>query len=105
MVVLFSEDPARWRQGYIQYAQTTVSRPPAAQQNRPIDFAWVEPGSKTLQLSRMVPGRYLIMAIPQPEVDNPTHPRILERLRRFAVPITLIGGATAKVDLRVTRVR
>ena len=51
----------------------------------------------------VVPGRYLVAAVPNPEVMNPTDRAILERLRSIAVPVTLVAGETPKVEVRVSR--
>lgn len=51
----------------------------------------------------MVPGRYLVAAVPNPGVMFPTERDILERLRPLAVPVTLVAGETAKVELPVSR--
>lgn len=99
LVVLFSEDPARWHPGYLQ--QTTVHAS-APQSTGAADPRQPEPPSP-LHLQRMVPGRYLIAAIPDPEMINPADRRMLEKLRPLAVPVTLVAGKTAKVDVRVAR--
>ena len=57
----------------------------------------------TFLLGSVVPGRYLIAAVPNPEVMAPTERGILERLRPLAVPVTLVAGETVKAELRVSR--
>jgi hypothetical protein len=44
----------------------------------------------------VVPGRYLVAAVPNPGVPFPTDRDILERLRPLAVPVTLVAGEMAK---------
>jgi hypothetical protein len=56
----------------------------------------------TFALGSVVPGRYLIAAVPSPGVGYPTEPAILERLRPLAVPVTLVAGETVKVEVRVS---
>ena len=57
----------------------------------------------TFSLGPVVPGRYLIAAVPSPEVVIPSEPAVLERLRPLAVPVTLVAGETAKVEVSVSR--
>jgi hypothetical protein len=95
LVVLFSEDPARWHQGFLQYARTTVS---------PVSDGVGTPPSATMRLIRMPPGRYLIAAIHEDvEVADPTQVSVLERLRPVATPVTLVAGQTAKVTMAVAK--
>jgi hypothetical protein len=49
------------------------------------------------------PGRYLIAAVPSPQIIVPTEPAVVERLRPLAVPVTLVAGETAKVEVPVSR--
>lgn len=86
LVVLFAEDPQQWHQGFLQYSRSTVGR----------DVVHVN-------LGRMVPGRYLAVAVPDPAINYPTDARVLERLRKFAVPVTLIDGEVVKATLTVTQ--
>ena len=101
--MLFSEDPARWHAGSVRYTgvQATAEMPlqPAAAGGavRRAGRAF------TFLLGPVVPGRYLIAAVPSPGVMYPTDPAILERLRPLAVPITLVAGETPKVEVRVSR--
>lgn len=57
----------------------------------------------TFALGPVVPGRYLVAAVPNPGVMFPTERDILERLRPLAVPVTLVSGATVNVEVRVSR--
>jgi hypothetical protein len=58
----------------------------------------------TFRLGSVVPGRYLVAAVPIPGgLMYPTARAVLERLRPLAVPVTLVAGETAKVDVRVSR--
>ena len=101
LVVLFADDPERWHAGWLHYTTIQASaempvRPASANGGRP-ERAF------TLRLGPVVPGRYLIAAVPNPEVTNPTQPAVLERLRALAVPVTLAGGETTKVEVRIRR--
>jgi hypothetical protein len=51
----------------------------------------------------MVPGRYRIIAIPDPEISYPEDTTILEKLRPFATLVTLVDGQTAKINLDVAK--
>ena len=63
------------------------------------------PSGRTFRFSLgpVIPGRYLIAAVPSPEVMDATEPAILERLRPFAVPVTLVADQTVRVEVSVTR--
>jgi hypothetical protein len=103
LVMLFSEDPARWHAGSVQYTaiQATTEMPvqPAAG-GGPVR----RPGRAfTFRLGSVVPGRYLIAAVPSPGVMYPTEPAILERLRPLAVPVTLVAGEMVNIEVRVSR--
>jgi hypothetical protein len=103
LVMLFSEDPARWHSGSVQYTaiQATREMPvqPAAARG-----AVRRPGRAfTFALGSVVPGRYLIAAVPSFGVMYPTEPAILERLRPLAVPVTLVAGETVRVEVGVSR--
>jgi hypothetical protein len=93
LLILFAEDPKRWHEGSIQYTRTAA--PPVS------DGAGIPP-SATTRLTRMAPGRYFIAAIHDIDI-HPTDVGVLEKLRPLAVPITLIGGQTAKVTVPVAR--
>ena len=104
LVMLFSEDSARWHAGSVQYTsiQATTEMPvqPAA------TTGGADRGSGrafTFSLGSVVPGRYLIAAVPSPRVMYPTESAILERLRPLAVPVTLVAGEAVKVEVRVSR--
>ena len=101
LVILFSDDSARWHPGSLQYTviQATKEMPLAAAAG-----GAGRPGRVfTFQLGGVVPGRYLIAALPNPGVMFPTERAILERLRPLAVPVTLVAGERAKVALAVRR--
>ena len=105
LVVLFSEDPARWHAGAgsVQYTaiQSTTEMPV---QPAPAGGGIRRPRrSFTFLLGQVVPGRYLIAAVPSPDVMYPTERGILERLRPIAVPVTLVAGETPKVEVGVSR--
>jgi hypothetical protein len=103
LVILFSEDSARWHAGSEQYTtiQATAEMPvqPAARGGA------VRGGGRafTFRLGSVVPGRYLIAAVPSPGVMYPTESAILERLRPLGVPVTLVAGETPQVEVRVSR--
>ena len=94
LVVLFSEDPKRWHQGFIQYARTSASRVSAGARALP---------SVRTRLIRMPPGQYLIAAIHDDEISYPTELGVLETLRPLATPVTLVAGQTANVRLGVVK--
>jgi hypothetical protein len=56
-----------------------------------------------MTLPPMVPGRYRIIAIPDPEISYPEDTTILEKLRPFATLVTLVDGQTAKINLDVAK--
>ena len=56
------------------------------------------------RFSRMVPGRYLLVAIHDLDLSYPTDMRVLEKLRPLAVPITLAEGQTAKASVGLANV-
>ena len=103
--MLFSENPTRWHAGYgsVQYTaiQATTEMPllPAAAGGgvRRAGRAF------TFLHGPAVPGRYLIVAVPSPDVMHPTDRAILERCVRIAVPVTLVAGETPKVEVPVSR--
>lgn len=100
LVVLFSEDSDRWHPGSVQH---TAIRATAEMPVRPAG-ADRRPGRAfTFKLGPVVPGRYLVAAVPSPGGMFPTEPGILERLRPIAVPVTLVAGETVKVEVRVVR--
>ncbi len=54
---------------------------------------------------RMVPGRYLVVAIPDSGLDHPTDPQLLEKLEPYAVPVTLTAPQPATIALKIARVQ
>jgi hypothetical protein len=102
LVMLFSEDATRWHAGSVQYTAIQATREMPVQPTA--GDAVRRPGRAfTFLLGSVVPGRYLIAALPSPGVMYPTERGILERLRPLAVPVTLVAGETAKVEVRVSR--
>lgn len=101
LVILFSEDSTRWHAGSLQY---TVIEASAEMRLQATAAGASSPGRVfAFSLGPVVPGRYLVAAVPNPGVMFPTERDILERLRPLAVPVTLVGGETAKVELPVSR--
>jgi len=101
LVILFSEDPTRWHAGSLQY---TVIEASTEMRLQATAAGARGPGRVfTFSLGPVVPGRYLVAAVPNPGVMFPTERDILERLRPLAVPVTLVTGETAKVELPVSR--
>lgn len=103
LVMLFPEDPARWHAGWLTYTAIQSSKEMAAQ---PVAAGRVtRPSGRTFtfSLGPVIPGRYLIAAVPSPDVMDAKQPAILERLRLFAVPVTLVADQTVKVEVPVTR--
>jgi hypothetical protein len=101
LVVLFSEDSTRWHAGSLQYTVIEAS-PETPVQKRA--GAGGGPGRVfTFLLGPVVPGRYLVAAVPNPGVLFPTERDILERLRPLGVPVTLVQGETVKVEVGVSR--
>lgn len=102
LVMLFAEDAARWHSGSLQYTAIQANAEMA------VDSAATGRGHLgrkfTFQLGPVVPGRYLVAAVPSPDgIVNPTDRAILERLRPIAVPVTLVAGQTPKIEVRVSR--
>jgi hypothetical protein len=100
LVIVFSEDSTRWHAGSLQYTVIEASA------EMPLATAAGAGGPGrvfTFSLGPVVPGRYLVAAVPNPGVMFPTERDILERLRPLAVPVTLVAGETAKVELPVSR--
>jgi hypothetical protein len=96
LVLLFAEDPSRWHYGHVRYSSVNVAR----RSPRPSEKEKTE--SHT-DLTRIVPGRYRIIAIHDPDIYYPTEPAILEKLRPLATPVTLVAGEPAKISIGVTR--
>jgi len=103
VVILFSEDSARWHAGSVQYTTIHASAEMPLQPAAPGTGARRPGRMFTFQFGSMVPGRYLIAAVPNPAVGYVSDPDILERLRPLAVPVTLVARETAKVEVRVRR--
>ena len=101
LVILFSEDSTRWHAGSLQYTVIEASA------EMRLQTAAADAGRRgrvfTFQLGPVVPGRYLIAAVPNPGVMFPAERDILERLRPLAVPVTLVAGETVKVNVGVSR--
>ena len=93
LVVLFSEDPKRWHQGFIRYSRTTTS---------PKSGGTGTGAPVSTELIRLPPGRYLVAAVPDLDVPYPTQGGVFEKLRPFATPVTLVAGQRAKVTVGVT---
>jgi hypothetical protein len=91
-LALFSDDPSLWAQGHVQYARATAA-PKSGERT---------PGAH-MTLPSMVPGRYRIIAIPDPEISYPEDTAILEKLRPIATPVTLVDGQTAKINIGVAK--
>lgn len=103
LVMLFPEDPARWRAGSLTYTAIQASKEMPVQ---PVGAArGTRPAGRTFtfSLGPVIPGRYLIAAVPTPEVMDATEPAILERLRPLAKPVTPVAGETVKVEVSVSR--
>jgi hypothetical protein len=103
LVMLFSEDSARWHAGSVQYTAIQATAEMRVQPAAAGGAVRVPGRTFTFRLGPVVPGRYLIAAVPSPEVMYPTEPTILERLRPLAVPVTLVAGETVKAEVRVSR--
>ena len=95
LLVFFSDDPSLWPQGYVQYTRATASSPSAAKLGKPA------PDSEGTCYA--VPGRYRIIAIHDPDITIPEETGILEKLRPFATPVTLVAGKPAKISIRVAK--
>jgi hypothetical protein len=99
LVILFSEDSTRWHAGSLQYTVIEAS----AEMRRQAAGAGRPGRVFNFSLGPVVPGRYLVAAVPNPGVMFPTDRDILERLRPLAVPVTLVAGEKVKVELGVSR--
>jgi hypothetical protein len=89
LVMLFADDPSLWHHGHLQYTTMKVSRTPTKD-----------------RLIRRVPGRYRVIAIHDPDVSFLTNaPAILEKLRSYATPVTLVAGQPATISIGVTTLR
>lgn len=86
LVMLFSDDPALWNQAHLRYTTMNASRTPTRE-----------------SLIRMVPGQYRVIAIRHPGLYFPmSEPALLETLRPYAVPVTLVAGEPAKISIGIT---
>jgi len=92
LLALFSDDPSLWAQGHVQYARASAA--PKFGERGPYSHVTLPP---------MVPGRYRIIAIPDPEISYPEDTTILEKFRPFATLVTLVDGQTAKINLDVVK--
>jgi hypothetical protein len=102
LVILFSADSARWHAG--SYQHTVIEATAEMPLQAPAAGGSARSGRVfTFGLGPVVPGRYLIAAVPNPGVAFPPDRAVLERLRQLAVPVTLVAGHTAKVEVRVSR--
>jgi len=97
LLILFADDPSLWRNDYGQYARAAAARPsPRESGKNDVD--------SDITLPPVVPGRYRIIAIHDPEMSFPTDTAILEKLRPHARPITLVADQTEKITIGVTNV-
>jgi hypothetical protein len=97
LLVLFSDDPSLWPQGHVLYERAVASGASAVKSATPT-------AESSITLPPVVPGRYRIIAIHDPDISYPEDAVILEKLRRFATPVTLVAGEIAKISLSVTKV-
>jgi hypothetical protein len=95
LLMLFADDSSLWHYGHVQYASAIAARP-SGRRERPT------PQSHTT-LIRMVPGRYRIIAIRDPDILYPTQTAILEKLRPFATPVTLVADEPARISIGVAK--
>jgi Carboxypeptidase regulatory-like domain len=96
LLILFADDPSLWHHAYVQYARATAARPSARQSDK-------DNTDSRMTLAPMVPGRYRIIAIHDPDISYPEETAILEKLRPFATPVTLVTGETAKINIGVAK--
>jgi hypothetical protein len=96
LLVLFSDDPSLWPHGRVQYERASASSPSAAKSATPTP-------ESSITLPPIVPGRYRIIAIHDPEISIPEDTAILEKLRPFATPVTLVAGETPKITIGVAK--
>ena len=96
LLVIFSDDPAFWHYGHVQYSRPTVARKPAQPNDK-------ENAESHATFSRLVPGAYRIIAIRDPELLYPTRAAVLDALRPFATPVTLVAGQPAQIRIGVTK--
>jgi hypothetical protein len=96
LLILFADDPPLWRQGYVQYARAAAARPSAGESE-------TDKADSDITLAPVVPGRYRVIAIHDPDMGYPTDTAILEKLRPYAVPVTLIAGETGQISIGVAK--
>ena len=96
LLVLFSDDPSLWSHGRVQYERATASSPSTAESGKPAF-------ESSITLPPVVPGRYRIVALHDPDINYPEDTVILEKLRPFATPVTLVAGETPKISIGVTK--
>jgi len=96
LLILFPDDPSLWRHDYGQYARAAAARPsPRESENDDVD--------SDITLPAVVPGRYRIIAIHDPEMGYPTDTTIFEKLRPYARPVTLVSDQTERITIGVTK--
>ena len=96
LLVLFSDDPSLWPHGRVQYERASASSPSAAKSAPPTP-------ESSITLPPVAPGRYRIIAIHDPDISYPEDTAILEKLRPFATPVTLVAGETPKITIGVAK--
>ena len=94
LLILFADDPTRWRDDYGQYARASA----APSSLRPSEKNNVD---SDITLPPVVPGQYRIIAIHDPDMSYPTNTAILEKLRPHAKLVTLVAGQTERVTIGV----
>jgi hypothetical protein len=57
-----------------------------------------------IRFRQLPEGRYLIAAVPDPDVEFPTTPAMLEQLRPLATPLTLTAGVITRLPLTLRTV-
>ena len=88
LVMLFADDPSLWHDGHLRYTRVKASRTPTRE-----------------RLIRLVPGRYRVIAIHDPDLGYylTGERALLEKLRPFATPVTLVAGEPAQITVKVTK--
>src|SRR4029453_4096740 len=98
LLVLFSDDPSLWSQGRVQYTTHAAWSRSAGRSAKPTP-------ESPITLPPVAPGRYRIIAIHDPEISYPEDTAILEKLRPYATPVTLLSGQTEKISISVAKLR